>query len=317
MKARRIIGLLLISFQALAKEPTAPWLTGPLIAPPGTAIPYGDLLFKTYLFFTADTGAYNRHWKEEPSRRNLYSLSLQGFYFFGLTPWCDLNIVPRYFYQRSGGAHSAFCGDLTVGLDFQLLDPERTPYFPGIKLAVREVFPTGNFEYLRPRKLLTDLTGRGTFATQFDLVLYKLFHLHRLNWLSATLSAEYTINTPVDVHGFNAYGGGFGATGRALPGNVFEATVSFELTLSRSWALSFDTVYNFEDAAAFFGREGISLDGALAPVGRPCSTRLSLAPAVEYNFGSHFGIIAGAYFSVLGKNSDAFRGGAINFNYLY
>jgi hypothetical protein len=221
------------------------------------------------------------------------------------------------FYNRTSGQQYFNSGDLTVGLDFQLMAADFTPYFPGIKLAVREVFPTGNFQYFHPRKLSTDQTGTGTFATQFDLVFYKVFHLWELHWLSTTFSAQYTVNTPVNVHGFNTYGGGFGTNGKALPGNSFQGIVSFELTLSRNWVLALDSVYTQTNVTEFFGIPGIFFGGTFADVGKPSSEQLSFAPAIEYNFSGHFGVIAGCWLSVLGRNSAEFRSGVVNFDYTY
>jgi len=297
-----------------AKEPET-WLTGSLIAPVGTVIPYGDFLLKSYISCTADTGIYNQHWNAISADENVYKFSIQEFCFVGLTSWCDIQIVPQLFYNIVSYQQYVYPGDLTIGLDFQLMADDVTPYFPGIKLSIKEVFPTGNFQGFSPRKLNADQTGMGTFATQFDLVFYKVYHLHRANWLSTTYSVEYTVNTPVKVHGFNAYGGGFGTTGTILPGNQFQAIMSVELSLNQHWALALDTVYTHTETTQFFGREGITFKGTSAQVRSPSSQQFALAPAIEYNFSRKFGIIAGCFVSVTGKNSLEFRSGMINFNY--
>lgn len=294
-----------------------PWLTGPLIAPKGTTAAYGDFVVKSYVYCTTNTGSYDKNWDVDSADENLYSLNTQFLCFFGLTPWCDLNIIPQLFYNRTSGQQYFNSGDLTVGLDFQLMADGFTPYFPGIKLAVREVFPTGNFQHFHPRKLLADQTGAGTFATQFDLVFYKVFHLWALHWLSMTLSAQYTVNTPVNVHGFNAYGGGFGTKGKALPGDSFQGIASFEFKINRNWVLALDSVYTHTNVTEFFGIPGISFSGTFADVGKPSSEQFSFAPAIEYNFDGHFGIIAGCWFSVLGRNSAEFLSGVVNFEYTY
>jgi hypothetical protein len=313
---KRVLAALLALGCAL-EGAEAPWLTGPLIAPVGLAVPYGDVLFQSYAYFTAQGGTYNKHWRAVAAEDNFYSLEAQFLCFFGLTPWCDLNVIPQCFYNTTSGQQSFQFGDLTVGLDFQLMQDDYTPYFPGIKLAVREVFPTGNFQYFHPRKLGTDETGAGTFATQFDLVLYKVFYLCGLHWLSTTFSAQYTVNTPVHVHGFNTYGGGFGANGTALPGNSFQGMASFELTLTRNWVLALDSIYTHTDRTSFFGNPGIAFTGTWAEVGTPSSEQVSFAPAIEYNVSKAFGMIAGCWFSAWGRNSPEFRSGVINIAYTY
>lgn len=306
-----------LSTSTPATTSVEPWLTGPLIAPIGTVVPYGDFIVRSYVFFTTSTGSYDKNWHTVSSSENFYTLNAQFQCFFGLTPWCDLNIIPQFFYNTTSNQHYFNSGDLTVGLDFQLMEADFTPYFPGIKFAVREVFPIGNFQRFSPRRLLTDQTGAGTFATQFDLVLYKVFHLYGLHWLSTTFSAQYTVNTPVNVHGFNSYGGGFGAKGKALPGNSFQGIVSFELTLNQNWVLALDNVYTQTNSTQFFGIPGIDFNGTFAGSGKPSSSNLSFAPAIEYNFSRNFGIIAGCWFSALGRNSTEFRSGVVNLEYTY
>ncbi len=306
-----------LSISVPAETAMEPWLTGLLIAPIGTVVPYGNFMVKSYVYFITNTGSYDKNWNSVSTGENFYTLNAQFLCFFGLTPWCDLNIIPQFFYNTTSNQHYFYSGDLTIGLDFQLMASDFTPYFPGIKFAVREVFPTGNFESFSPRRLSTDQTGKGTFATQFDLVFYKIFHLYGLHWLSTTFSAQYTINTPVNVHGFNAYGGGFGAKGKVLPGNSFQGIVSFEVVLNQNWVLALDSVYTQTNITPFFGIPGIVFSGTFADAGKPSSEQLSFAPAIEYNFSRNFGIIAGCWVSVFGRNSSEFRSGVVNFEYAY
>ncbi|MGB7978849.1 MAG: hypothetical protein WCF19_06800 [Chlamydiales bacterium] len=307
----------ILSLGPILNAQCEPWLTGPLIAPVGTAVPYGDFMVKSYLYFTANTGFYDKNCHTVSANENFYTLNAQFLCFFGLTPWCDLNIIPQFFYNTTSNQHSVYCGDLTVGLDFQLMAADFVPYLPGVKFTVREVFPTGNFRRFSPRKLSTDQTGAGTFATQFDLIFYKLFHLYALHWLSATFSAQYTVNTPVNVHGFNAYGGGFGADGKALPGNSFQGIASFEVTLNKNWVLAIDNVYTHTNTTPFFGIPGIAFSGTFADIGKPSSEQLSFAPAIEYHFSNRLGIIGGCWFSAWGRNSTEFRSSVVNVEYTY
>ena len=289
----------------------SPWLTGPLIAPIGAVVPYGDFEIESYIYYTANTGSYNENWHSVSASHDFLSLNPQFLCFFGLTPWMDINIVPQFFYNRTSNQSSWEFGDLQVALDFQMLSPTATPYFPGIKFVLRETFPTGSFERLNPNKLLTDLSGEGTFATTFNLVLYQVYHLKGVHFLSTTYSALYTVTTPVQVHGLNAYGGGFGTKGKVLPGNSFQGIISFELTLSQNWAFAIDHVYTHTDSTRFSGFSGVD------KVGAPSSEQISFAPAIEYNFSSHFGIAAGCWFTAWGRNSAQFCSGVVNFDYSY
>ena len=299
--------LLILPISALlfAQEP---WFTGPLIAPNGTVTPYGEFEIQAYVFCTTDVGSYSSHWKSVSDSHNFFSLNPQLYWFFGLTPWMDISVVPQFFYNTTAGQSSTRFGDLPVLLDFQLLDQGYTLYFPGIKFTVGETFPTGTFQNLNPNKLLTDQTGAGTFATSFSLVLYDDYHLGGNHYISTTYSAEYTVTTPVKVHGFNAYGGSDKTDGTVLPGNSFEGIVSFELSLNQNWNLAIDNVYTHTDSSKFFGTDG---------AGIPSSEQISFAPAIEYSFNANLGLIAGCWFTAWGRNSSEFRSGVVALDYTY
>lgn len=297
--------------------PPQAWLTGPLIAPTGAVIPFGHFEIESYFYFNATTGAYNANWNSVSAENNFFTINPQILFFFGLTSWMDINITPQFSYNHTANQNSVHFGDFPVALDFQLMDPSYTPYFPGIKFTIRETFPTGPYQNLNPAKLLTDQTGQGTFATTFNLVLYDVYHLCKDHFLSTTYSAAYTVGTPVNVHGFNTYGGGYGTEGKILPGDIFQAIVSFEFTLTQNWALALDNVYTHTNASLFFGNPGKTLTGGVASIGTPSSEQISFAPAVEYNFSSNLGIIAGCWFTACGRNSPIFRNAVVSINYTY
>jgi len=52
------------------------------------------------------------------------------------------------------------------------------------------------------------------------------------------LNATYGIYSSVAVQGFNAYGGGFGTTGRVTPGAVSTVTIAGEYSLTRRLVLA-------------------------------------------------------------------------------
>ena len=304
-----VLMLALGAFLHADELPSEPWLTGPLLAPLGSVVPYGHLEIEPYVYSTTNTGIYNTNWKSV-STSNFFSLNSQILCFFGLTPWMDINLVPQFFYNTTSNQNSVNFGDLSVVLEFQLLDPAATPYFPGIKLSVKENFPTGPFQNLNPHKLRTDQTGFGAYATTFNVVLYDLYHLGGSHFLTTFYSAAYTVNPPVHVRGFNTYGGGYGTKGKVFPGNNFQGMISFELTLSQNWVFAIDNVYTHIDSTSFSGTSA-------AHVGVPSSEQISFAPAIEYNFNSHCGIIAGCWFTAWGRNSLIFRSGVIAFDYTY
>ena len=301
---------------APAKDASAPWFTGSLIAPEGTVVPYGKFLIKSCLSFTRE--ARSNVWLNLPGTTSFYSLKPEFQCYFGLTPWCDINITPRFQFNSCYGERHFDLGDLTAGLDFQLLPADFSLYFPGIKLAIRKVLPTGSYEMLHPRKMYTDQTGMGTYSTQFDLVFYKMLHLNNLHWLTTTFSTQYSINTPLLVRGYNAYGGATGTKLTVNPGSNFRNILSFEYSLNRNWALALDNIYSYSQETTSEGRfKGIAYNHKRAITGKPVSEQISFAPAVEYNFSQNFGMIAGFWFSAWGRNSTEFQSGIMNFAYRF
>jgi len=297
-------------------EEYTPWLTGSLIAPLGTVITEGHFEIDSYVYFSSYTGSYNSKW-ETATSPNFFSINPQFLCTFGLTPWMDIQIIPQFYYQNYLSQNGAGFGDLPVGLDFQLYPADKEFWFPGIKLGISEIFPTGKFENLDPNKLGTDATGAGSFSTLFSLVLYKIYHLYKHHFLSVSASGTYQMPGSVNVNGANVYGGGFGTKGRVSPGNNFTGILSFELSLSQNWALALDNVWSHTDRSQFSGSAGFDENGDPFSVGAPSSEQLSFAPAIEYNFAENMGLIAGCWFTALWINSSEFRNAVMNLYYYY
>jgi hypothetical protein len=91
--------------------------------------------------------------------------------------------------------------------------------------------------------------------------------------------------------------------------------VGLEYSLTRNWVLATDVLNTYTNKTWFKGRPGVTASGEPAGIGMHSSNRISLAPAIEYNFSDLFGIIAGCWFTVAGRNSGDFVSGVIAFNW--
>ena len=269
-------------------ELNGPWLTGPLIVPSATVKPFGHYQIEPYLYVTGNTGAYDQHWS--PHRQPcLTNINVQVITIIGLTPWMDVQIIPSAFYNLSEEHSAARWGDLPLALDFQLVNPGK---WPGIKFTLQETFPTGQYQRA---KTAADLSGQGVFATNANVLFYKLFHCGGVHYLSTFLNLGYTINSSVHVHGLNAYGN---FSGKIIPGGMFEAIFSFEYTFTQNWVFAIDHVYIHKNSSKL-----------------PSSEQISIAPAIEYNFSEIFGIITGAWVTVAGRNVNQFYSGVVAVNW--
>jgi hypothetical protein len=228
----------------------------------------------------------------------------------------DFQIVPQANYKETNHQSAATIGDPIIQVDFQLLnDVEgfKSPY-PAIKFFINEMFPLGKYQHLDPSKLLTDSGGNGSYATATGFVFSKLFYFGKMYFLSSRLLFSYNYPAPVHVEDFNIYGGGYGTRAKVYPGPIFSTLLGLEFSLNQNWVFALDLAYFAIDKRTFTGNAG-TLNGQPAPLTAKASRQFSLAPAIEYNWSSQFGIIGGVWFTTCGRNSSQFFNWVIAFNY--
>lgn len=294
----------------------SPWFTGSLLAPSGTVVKKGHTAIQPYFFVSCDTGRYDKNWKTQ-SLDPFWTIDALIYMFFGVTDRIDFQFITQVVYNVTKNQSSLNFGDMLAGFDFQLVDP-RAGWFPGVKLAIREIFPSGKYEEFDQISLLgTEFSGFGSFITDLSLVFYKVFPIKNHHFLSTTFTLEYAIPFSTHVSGFNAFGGSEDTFGRVVPGNIFITTVSFEYSLSQNWVLALDSMYIHTNRDHFSGKRGMDPLGNPAIVGNASSEQIVFAPAIEYNFCSNFGIIGGLWFSALGRNSGVFRAGVLSAVFSY
>lgn len=290
-----------------------PWLTGPLLAPAGETVPQGHVNIETYMFYTDDYGIYNSRSKitHIPVAT---SLSPTLDFSYGLTSWMDMDIVAPYYFNSSEGAHSNGIGDMGLGVGFQILKDKPGAWMPSLRLTLQETFPTGSFKNLDPNDNGSDAMGAGAYQTNVSANFQKGFQFGNGKYLSSRLSFSYTLPTYANVSSFNAYGGVANTHGQVKLGSVFTTDLGLEYTLTRHWAPALDIVYTTNQKNNFSGNPGTTSSGLPANMSFESGESLSLAPAMEYNFNEHVGVIAGSWFSVYGHNKPSFVSGVAALN---
>ncbi len=286
-----------------------PWLTGPLIMPNGAVVPVGHFFIQNYANFDTFTGIYDSDWNSNSSQNDLFTFNPQIIAYVGVTQWMDVFVAPQAFVSTFRGESAGRFGDFPVGVDFQPIPVDTSKWYPGVKLTIKESFPTGKYENLNPNNLGTDISGTGTYQTTFSVLLHNVYHIWKSQFLSLYAYGGYTVNSSVHVHGFNAYGGGNNTSGKVHGGNTVQGIFSIEYAFTRQFALVMDTVYTHVDAVKFSGTPGTTNDGLIANPGLRSSESLAFAPAIEYNFNEHYGLVVGCYLSAAGRNSPIFRNG--------
>ena len=293
----------------------SPWLTGPLLTTGINVTPRGMINIEPYITATVFNGVYNQHWKAE-SATNFYNVNFAISGTVGLTEKIDLSFFPQVNYNRTKHTSSLEIGDLPLGFDFQLLLGTLENHLPGIKFTIQEVFPTGKYQKLRPERLVTDAGGLGSFQTVVGITIGKPMVFAGSHYFTPRINFFYDYFSPVNVKGFNVYGGARDTRGRIYPGNQFGSLFAFEYSLTKNWAFAFDAVSIYTNKIRFSGKAGTNpLTGEKAILKAPSKFAFSIAPAIEYNFNASTGIIAGSWFTVAGRNSRRFVSGVIAINY--
>ncbi len=273
------------------------WCTGPLLVPAGDLIELGHATWQPYLFVNEYHGFYGDDW--HASSYPLFSnVSAQGLIRVGIFPYGEFDFTPILNYNHTSGASKWIFGDMPVNLDI-LLSEDETWLHPNLKFRVSGVLPIGKYEKLKASKLETDLSGIGTWLPGVGLIYYHEEHIYKHHFLTLTGFVTYMYGTPVNVKGINAYGGDPTTEGKVRPGNLWQGILSFEYSLTQNWVLALDMIYNHLSRSKFNG-------STVEPMDNPSMEQFSLAPAVEYNFSKNFGINAGAWFTVAGRNTDQF-----------
>lgn len=292
-----------------------PWLTGPLITPSSVVVPVGHMNFEPYVYVVANTGAYDRDGNAK-KREILWVNSFQPVCEIGITSWMDCQFNPILYYNYTQHKANWAFGDFLFQFDWQLFTPRpMDDWRPYVKLTLGELFPSGKYRNLDPKKKGTDVSGGGSYQTFMAIVFGKLFHLWDVHFMTARLNLQYTLPSATYLKGFNAYGGGYGTKARFFPAQNFEFDFGVEITLAKRWALACDLVGTLAGKTHFSGDPGKNADGTKAALGTRSSAQFSLAPAIEYNWSANLGIIGGGWFTFAGRNSARFWSSVFALNY--
>lgn len=287
----------------IASKMFSPFYGGPLLTGGAHNCAVGHVNIQPYLFIIDNYGIYtsNRKTKKEPDFWNVNPVFI---FQTGITNWLDFQISPEANYNTTRNQGSVNWGDLQTTLGFQLL--KESPYVPALRLTFSETFPTGHYEHLNPAKFGTDAMGTGSFETQLTLNISKVLWNFPLHPMQVRGNVVYIIPSNVDVHGFNSYGGGYGTDGTVFPGNELQLYGAVEISIVQTWVFALDAVYKYFDKTRFSGYSGVSGTGGAASLGAPSGDQFSLAPAIEYNPSATQQFIFGSWFTVFGRNSNAF-----------
>ena len=276
------------------------WWTGPLLAPSAAALPHGHVLLEPYLFDVVSTGAVDASGAHHsvPADQEYGSLT---YLLYGLTDRVTLGLIPRFFYvAAAGGAPNSsqvLPGDLTLQVGYALTHYTDGSAVPALALVLDETLPTGRYDSLGRA---SDGVGAGAYATGLSLYSQDYFWMPNGRILRGRLDLTYTISSTVALSDRSVYGTAAGFRGHAYPGDAFSADAAAEYSLTRSWVLALDVVYQHNAST--------QVRGSVAP-GAPAlqsesgsSWALIFAPAIEYSWSARAGVIFGVRLIDIGRN---------------
>jgi len=281
------------------------WFTGPLFTPMAITPQKEHPALEVTFGFSNQYGVYDSNWKikNEPdfwTIFNYYDLQL------GFSSVLGMEVIGSWATNFRQSVQSTHIQDTIVRLGFQVINEVQGSWIPDFRILLQEVFPTGKYQNLNPQKNGTDLTGLGSFQTGLYLAFQKLFNLNENHKYQIRFSAGYFVPSPVHVSGFNAYGGGIGTSGKVYPGHYISIFNSGEYNLNQRWALAYDANFQYNFKGRFSGIGGRISSYEKAQVKSVEAVTFTLAPELEYTFSKQTGMLLGAWFSIIGKNSPAF-----------
>jgi hypothetical protein len=293
--------MLLYNEAALAE----PWFTGPLLATAGKTTARGHTNFEVYGFRTINHGRFNNARELEQTSR-FTSTVVNPVFCHGITDNLDLQFSIPYAYNESQHRRFHKFGDAAVTLGYQLIEQKDSKWRPNLRGTVQEILPSGTFTELDPSLNGTDATGTGSYQTVFGLNFQHLHKFNDVNYLRTRLNLNFAYAAPVDITGLSVYGGTPDTVGRINPGNFYALDLAGEYTLSQHWVAVMETFISRREPTHFSGFIGRNPDGTPGAIGHGVVELYTLAPAIEYNFTSNVGLIAGPWFTVAGRNTSRF-----------
>lgn len=280
-----LFGMFLLGFLASAttaifaqearQSPDDAWWTGPVVAYSARSLPQGHLLIEPYLY---DVTA-NR-------TDGLHSFT---YFLYGATDRLTVGFAPDIAFNSVRGAADSsgvHLGDTTLRAQYMLTAMDTETGVPDLALAVLQNLPTGKYDHLGRA---SDGFGNGSYATTLALYSQMAWWMPNGRLLRTRLNLSETLSPRVPVTGASVYGTTPDFLGNAQPGNQFSGVIAFEYSVTRSWVLALDLIYNHGNATVTRGFEA----GNLARINSGSSDGYGFTPALEYNWNANLGVIAG------------------------
>ena len=280
--------------------------TGPLSAPNATALPKGHWDIEPYLIDSIQYASFDDDWSQN-NVEDSHALRSVTLLQYGLTDRLSIALLPTFGYNiPASGATSSGpqLGDMTLRAHYMLHKFTEGGLLPTVSLSYAQSFPTGKYDGLNGN--VADGLGSGVLESTFGVFTQTYFWMPTGRILRTRLNVTYT--TALDdasVSGVSVYGTPSGFDGQIDTGDSYAVNLAFEYSLTRHWVPAIDIIYGHSDGASIRGVQ--AANGLATPIRSTSgsSESISVAPALEYNWNGHYGVIVGANVVAAGRNTAA------------
>jgi hypothetical protein len=292
------------------------WWTGPLLAASAGTLPPGHFLFEPYFFDSIPFAQVDSHGAahDVPRQNNFGSFS---YFIYGVADGFSMGLIPRFgFKQIDGGKSSSNLelGDWTLQSQIRLTDFHEGSWIPTLSLNLQETFPTGKFDRL---DRASDGFGAGAYTSTLSLYSQDYFWMPNGRLMRTRLNLSYALSSRVPLENMSVYGTGNGFAGFADPGASATGDLAFEYSITRNWVAAMDFWLEQDNSTRVSGITAGGGARASYSANSGTSRILYLAPALEYNASSSFGVILGARIFVAGRNETASVTPVMAINYVH
>lgn len=283
------------------------WWTGPLLAASASTLPQGHFLVEPYVYDIVTYGE-NDSQGHRVSTQHVNDFGSQSYILYGITDSISGGLIPRFGYEEASigpSSSSPQVGDVTLQGQYRLTRFQEGSWVPTTSVVVGETLPAGKYDHLDQHP--ADGFGAGAYTTILSLYAQDYFWLPTGRILRSRLDLSYSLSSRVSLQGVSVYGTGRGFSGHADPGNTLTVDSSWEYSLTRSWVLALDVVYEHDASTGVTGSYPAANGGTSGPVfqqGSGPSWSVGFAPALEYNWSAKMGVILGARYIPIGRNSN-------------
>ncbi len=303
----RILGLLGLTLCATAQADESrddAWWTGPLLAASAATLPTGHVLFEPYLYDVMSTGHLDSGGGHHAiaGEHDIGSLS---YLIYGVTDRLSVAMIPRFGYNEPAGESNSSqvgVGDITLQAEYGITRFEDGHLMPAISVVLAETVPTGRYDRLQRA---ADGLGAGVYSTALSVYSQDYLWLPNGRIFRVRLDLTYQVSAAAGVQDASVYGTSSGFRGRVYPGDAATVDLAGEYSLTRSWVLAMDVVYQHGDSTRIAGMQPqLPGSGVLVNFEQASGANASLgfAPAVEYSWSSSAGVIGGVRIIPTGRN---------------